>query len=167
MEKEIEKKYLLETFPEELLQNKALKLISTKHIYQTYLAFSDKEEIRVRQLVDNDGTSTFTHTFKSGHGLVRQEIEYNISEEVYRQLLTNTQLVPLEKVRTTVEHQGLYYEIDDYKQIELMVVEVEFADESAAHSFQPPAWFGRELGQEEEFRNKSLWIGLQTQKVRV
>lgn len=164
---EIEKKYLLPAFPEALLQTKELTLISKKHIYQTYLAFSDKEEIRVRQLIDYEGNSTFTHTFKSGHGLVRQEIEYNISEEVYRQLLANTQLVPLEKIRTTVEQQGFHYEIDEYKQIDLLVVEVEFADESAAHSFQPPSWFGRELGQEEEFRNKSLWIGLQTQNVRV
>ncbi|MBE1444956.1 CYTH domain-containing protein [Paenibacillus sp. OAS669] len=164
---EIEKKYLLESFPEAILQNKELKLISTQHIYQTYLAFSDKEEIRVRQLVDHDGTSTFTHTFKSGHGMVRQEIEYPISEEIYRQLLGNTQLVPLEKVRTTVEHQGHRYEIDEYKQIDLLVVEVEFADESAAYSFQPPEWFGRELGQEEEFRNKTLWIGLQTQNDRI
>ncbi|WP_028547454.1 CYTH domain-containing protein [Paenibacillus sp. UNC451MF] len=167
MSTEIEKKYLLPAFPEALLQAQELKLISTKHIYQTYLAFSDKEEIRVRQLVDHEGNSTFTHTFKSGHGLVRQEIEYSISEEVYRQLLANTQLVPLEKIRTTVEHNGLHYEIDEYKQINLLVVEVEFSNESAAHSFEPPAWFGRELGQEEEFRNKSLWIGLQTQNVRV
>lgn len=163
---EIERKYLLTDFPTKQVESGEIRLLSTKRIYQTYLAFSDDQEIRVRELVDREGNSTFTHTFKSGHGLVREEIEYAISEEVYRQLLAKTGLVPLEKIRTKVEHESLVYEIDEYKQIELTVVEVEFDDEVAARNFKSPTWFGRELGQEEEFRNKSLWIGLQTQNVR-
>ncbi|ULL18116.1 CYTH domain-containing protein [Paenibacillus sp. H1-7] len=166
MGKEIERKFLLPGYPESLIESNEIKLLSQKRIYQTYLAFSEDQEIRVRELIDNEGNSSFTHTFKAGHGMIREEIEYAISEGIYRQLLGNTGLVPLEKIRTKVEQDGFIYEIDEYKQIELTVVEVEFDDEAAAQSFEAPSWFGRELGQEEEYRNKSLWIGLQTQKVR-
>jgi CYTH domain-containing protein len=95
--------------------------------------------------------------------MVREEIEYAISEKVYKQLLANTKLIPLEKIRTKVEWQGQVFEVDEYKQIDLVVVEAEFPDLSAAEAFTAPEWFGRELGQEEEFRNKTLWIKLQTQ----
>jgi adenylate cyclase len=162
MSAEIERKFLLPMFPAAELDNKVIKLVSKQYIYQTYLAFSEDQEIRVRQLVDSSGESHFTHTFKSGHGLVREEIEYNISEPIYKQLLERTGLIPLEKIRTTVEYQGFHFEIDEYKQVDLMVVEVEFPNIEAAKLFTVPAWFGRELGQEEEFRNKSMWVQLQT-----
>ena len=44
---------------------------------------------------------------------------------------------------------------------ELAVVEVEFASVDEAGAFAPPPWFGRELGAEEEYRNKTLWLKLQ------
>ncbi|OAS18441.1 CYTH domain-containing protein [Paenibacillus oryzisoli] len=158
---EIERKYRLPAFPEAELANNELTQVSKQYIYQTYLAFSDDQEIRVRQLVDSSGASSFTHTFKSGHGMVREEIEYNITEPIYQQLLERTGLIPLEKIRTTLEANGVTYEIDEYKQIDLLVVEVEFPNLQAAQQFEPPAWFGIELGSEEEFRNKSMWVALQ------
>ncbi|MNI06936.1 CYTH domain protein [compost metagenome] len=162
MSTEIEKKYLLPEYPTQALENESITQISKTYIYQTYLAYSEDQEVRVRQLVDDHGVSQFTHTFKSGHGLVRQEIEYEISEAIYKQLLANTSFRPLEKIRTTVQHNDLQYEIDEYKQVNLTVVEVEFTDLDQANRFTAPDWFGRELGKEEEFRNKSMWIKLQT-----
>ncbi|UKS27571.1 CYTH domain-containing protein [Paenibacillus sp. HWE-109] len=163
MGSEIERKFLLPAFPTEELNREEVKLVSKQYIYQTYLAFSEDQEIRVRHLVDSSGSDYFTHTFKSGHGLVREEIEYSISESVYKQLLERTGLIPLEKIRTTLAYKELQFEIDEYKQVDLMVVEVEFDDLGAAQRFEIPAWFGRELGQEEEFRNKSMWVALQKQ----
>ncbi|MEC0232117.1 CYTH domain-containing protein [Paenibacillus alba] len=160
---EIEKKFLLPAFPTEELSRSEIALVSKQYIYQTYLAFSEDQEIRVRKLVDSAGSSHFTHTFKSGNGLVREEIEYRISESIYKQLLERTGLIPLEKIRTTVAYQGYHFEMDEYKQVDLMVVEVEFPDLEAAQRFEAPSWFGRELGQEEEFRNKSMWVQLQKQ----
>lgn len=164
MGKEIERKFWLPAFPSAELERKELAFVSRQYIYQTYLAYSGDQEIRVRQLVDPDGVSSYTHTFKSGHGIAREEIEYGISADVYRQLLEHTKLIPLEKVRTTVQDREYSYEIDEYKQFELTVVEVEFPDLAAAERFQAPAWFGRELGQEDEFRNKTLWMKLQKQR---
>ncbi|NHN34437.1 CYTH domain-containing protein [Paenibacillus agricola] len=161
---EIEKKFLLPAFPSAELEQEEITFVSKQTIYQTYLAFSKDQEIRVRKLVDKDGVSHYTHTFKSGHGLVREEIEYSISEDVYKQLLAGSGLVPLEKVRTKVEHKGYVLEIDEYEQIHLVVVEVEFPDVESANDYEVPGWFGKELGQEEEFRNKTLWLKLQTPK---
>lgn len=158
---EIERKYLLPAFPAAELANNELKQVSKQYIYQTYLAFSDDQEIRVRQLVDSSEESHYTHTFKSGHGMVREEVEYSITEPIYKQLLERSGLIPLEKIRTTLEADGITFEIDEYKQIDLLVVEVEFPDLQAAQQFVPPTWFGRELGPEEEFRNKSMWVALQ------
>ncbi|MFD0677345.1 MULTISPECIES: CYTH domain-containing protein [unclassified Paenibacillus] len=165
MSKEIERKFLLTGFPAKELVNNTITLVSKQYIFQTYLAFSEDQEIRVRKLVNNEGVPHYTHTFKSGHGLVREEIEYSISEEVYTQLLNNTKLKPLEKIRTKVEHEGRILEVDEYKQIDLIVVEVEFPDLHEAEVFTVPSWFGRELGQEEEFRNKTLWLKLQTENL--
>ncbi|WNR45690.1 CYTH domain-containing protein [Paenibacillus roseipurpureus] len=158
---EIERKYLLPAFPEAEVARGELTFISKQYIYQTYLAFSDDQEIRVRKLVDSSGEAHYTHTFKSGHGMVREEVEYAITASIYEQLLERTGLIPLEKIRTTLEAGGFTCEIDEYKQIELAVVEVEFADVQEAQSFAAPSWFGRELGAEEEFRNKSMWVKLQ------
>jgi adenylate cyclase len=158
---EIERKFLLPAFPNAELEQQKITFVSRQYIYQTYLAFSENQEIRVRKLVDKAGLNHYTHTFKSGHGLVREEIEYSISEDIYDQLLAYSKLTPLEKVRTKVHHKGILLEIDEYKQINLVVVEVEFPEVEAAKHFEVPSWFGRELGQEEEFRNKTLWINLQ------
>jgi adenylate cyclase len=159
---EIERKFLLSAFPSRELEIGEITMIAKHTLFQTYLAYSEDQEIRVRQLIDDQGSCQYTHTFKSGHGLVRKEIEYEISEKIYQQLLSNTRFVPLEKTRTTVDHQGVLFQIDEYKQLDLTVVEVEFPDVHAAQLFSSPHWFGRELGQEEEFRNKSLWIKQQT-----
>lgn len=164
MGKEIERKYWLPAFPVAEVERKELDVVSRQYIYQTYLAYSGDQEIRVRQLVDPEGVSSFTHTFKSGHGIAREEIEYGISEAVYRQLLGHMKLIPLEKIRTTVRDRNYAYEIDEYKQVDLTVVEVEFPDLESAETFQAPAWFGRELGQEDEFRNKTLWLKLQAKQ---
>lgn len=158
---EIERKYLLPSFPEAEVASGELAFVSKQYIYQTYLAFSDTQEIRVRKLVDSSGESHYTHTFKSGQGMVREEVEYAITASIYDQLLERTGLIPLEKIRTTLEAGGFTFEIDEYKQIDLSVVEVEFADLQEAERFEAPHWFGRELGSEEEFRNKSMWMQLQ------
>jgi adenylate cyclase len=162
LSREIERKFLLTTPLEAVLKREDVKILAQDRMYQTYLAYVGDQELRIRKIVDQSGRARFTHTFKAGHGLAREEIEYAISENIYEQLLRRLQAVPLEKIRTTVEHCGHRYEIDEYTQVQLTVVEVEFPDEAAAEAFAPPAWFGRELGAEEEFRNKTLWLKLQT-----
>ncbi|MFC0213698.1 CYTH domain-containing protein [Paenibacillus chartarius] len=164
MSQEIERKYLLGLPAAEVLALPGVTVQATEYIYQTYLAYTNEQEIRIRKKVGRQGKERYTHTFKAGQGMAREEIEYEISGEIYEQLLQRTGVIPLEKIRTTLtDGSGRSYEIDEYKQVELAVVEVEFASLEEAQAFAPPAWFGRELGAEEEFRNKTLWLKLQSQ----
>jgi adenylate cyclase len=38
----------------------------------------------------------------------------------------------------------------------LVLLEIEFSDETEAESFDPPAWFGREVTGDEAYLNESL-----------
>lgn len=160
MAQEIERKYRLERFPDGLLADGTLKLVARRAIDQTYLALTETEEIRVRRL-EEDGRFFYTHTFKKGHGLCREEVEVEISAAIYEQLLQNSGRTPLQKTRTTVLQDGREIDIDDYGQFDLLTVEVEFASEDEARAFRAPAWFGPEIGSELEYRNKRLWAEVQ------
>lgn len=162
MNKEIERKYHLLYFPQDEINADQLRVIAVKQIDQTYLALSDNEEIRIRKIVDQESSETsYTHTFKKGNGLQREEVEYVISSEIYDQLLKMSQAVPLRKTRTIVTDGHTNMEIDLYEQFSLKVVEVEFSSREEALAYRPPVWFGAEIEPGEEKSNKKLWKDLQ------
>ncbi|WP_438447863.1 CYTH domain-containing protein [Gorillibacterium sp. sgz5001074] len=162
MNQEIERKYLLNAFPKREIDSGELKVVSRRTIEQTYLALTETEEIRVRKLFAEGSKPVFTHTFKKGHGLSRGEVEYEISAEIYHQLLDDSGYSPLIKTRTKVQDpSGRLIEIDEYHQFDLLTVETEFQSEEEALAFVAPAWFGPEIGSELEYRNKRLWSSVQ------
>lgn len=162
MSLEIERKFLLTAFPEELIGTGELLSVSEHRIEQTYLALDGPQELRVRRIVDlaTDEVS-YTHTFKSGHGLAREEVEYSISQGIYEQVIQAFGAVPLTKNRITAHWGDRVVEIDIYDQIQLMVLEVEFDSEEAAVAFEPPAWFGKDISTEKQYSNKKVWRELQ------
>lgn len=165
MKLEIERKYMLNEYPEGLLADGSLRLLGKTVIEQTYLALTETEEIRVRKLTADSGETVYTHTFKRGHGLSREEAEYEIGAELYQQLLEGSERLPLIKTRTRVlDEAGRLYEIDEYHQFSLMTVEAEFATREEALAFAAPSWIGEEIGSQSEFRNKSLWASVQTRQ---
>ncbi|WP_139990498.1 CYTH domain-containing protein [Paenibacillus paridis] len=162
MSLEIERKFLLPEFPVALIEEAELKVISEHRIEQTYLAMDENQELRVRRIVDlASGEVSYTHTFKLGNGLSREEIEYAISEGIYEQIVKAFGFIPLTKNRVTAEWQGGIIEIDTYDQIELSVLEVEFDSEEAANSFMAPEWFGKDISTERQYSNKKVWRELQ------
>lgn len=165
MSLEIERKFLLPEIPHKLIQEGDLEVISEQYIEQTYLAIDDSQEVRVRAITDRkSGDKTFTHTFKQGNGLSREEVEYSITESIYAQLTAAFGFVPLTKTRITAEWNGLTVEIDSYDQLQLTVVEVEFKSEDEAHAFTPPAWFGEDISSQRQYSNKKVWKELQRKK---
>jgi adenylate cyclase len=159
---EIERKFLLPQFPSVLIEEEELRVLSEQKIEQTYLAMDENQELRVRRLVDlASGEVSYTHTFKLGNGLSREEIEYSISESIYEQVIMAFGFVPLTKNRITAEWNGRIIEIDTYDQIELSVLEVEFDSEEAANSFMAPEWFGKDISSERQYSNKKVWRELQ------
>ena len=143
---EIERKFLLSEYPEQLIREGKLSIQSEQQIEQTYLAMDENQELRVRRIVNViTGEVQFTHTFKKGNGLMREEIEYSISQGIYEQVIQAFQAVPLTKKRITAVWNDTVVEIDCYDHIQLMVLEVEFDTEAAAVGFIAPDWFGRDI----------------------
>ncbi|WP_054026591.1 CYTH domain-containing protein [Bacillus sp. FJAT-28004] len=163
MSLEIERKFLLPEFPTALIEGNDLKVLAEHRIEQTYLAIDENQELRVRRIVDiASGEVSFTHTFKLGNGLSREEIEYSISNSIYEQVVNAFGFVPLTKNRVTAEWNGRIIEIDTYDQIELSVLEVEFDSEETANAFEAPAWFGKDISSERQYSNKKVWRELQS-----
>lgn len=159
---EIERKFLLPEFPERLIQGGELKIITRHNIDQTYLAIDGGQELRVRKITDLDsGEVTFTHTFKDGKGIKREEIEYFISEGLYNQMIEAVNAVALVKERITGVWNDTTVEIDVYSQLKLSVLEVEFDSLEEAESFTAPEWFGKDVSTERQYSNKTVWKELQ------
>jgi len=157
---EIERKFLLSEYPDSKIEDGSLEIISIQHIEQTYLALADGEELRVRRLRTADTHhSDYMLTYKSGYGLVKQELEHAITKQLYDELIDNVRFIPLLKDRTTARISGtdIIIEIDRYNHHPLIVVEVEFKDEHTAKSFQPPSWFGKDISTNKQYSNKEMW----------
>jgi len=162
MSLEIERKFLLAESPDGLTERGTIRVLSARRIEQTYLAMDKEQEIRVRRITEpTTGEVEYTHTFKRGNGLAREEIEYAISESIYEQMTGAFGWVPLTKTRITAEWGERVVEIDIYDQLELTVLEVEFASEEEAIRFAAPGWFGPDISSEKRYSNKTVWKKLQ------
>ncbi|WP_168119694.1 CYTH domain-containing protein [Paenibacillus sp. HB172176] len=162
MAMEIERKFLLPRLPREQIEAGTVTIRSQQRIEQTYLAMDDDQEIRVRRLMDSaTGSESYTHTFKKGNGMVREEVEYGISESIYKQMTAAFGLEPLTKNRLTGDWNGIGIEIDIYDQIDLAVLEVEFESLDEANAFVPPEWFGEDISSQKQYSNKTVWKSLQ------
>ena len=165
MAMEIERKFLLAMDPQALIAAGELAVKSEQRIEQTYLAMDENEELRVRRIADlTTGEISYTHTFKRGNGLVREEVEYAISESIYKQVMNAFGFTPLTKNRITAEWNGRIVEIDVYDQIQLSVLEAEFASVEEANEFQAPDWFGEDISSQKQYSNKTVWKQLQGDK---
>jgi adenylate cyclase len=148
MNQEIERKFLVKELPENLSKYPSTEII------QGYLAITeDATEVRVRKKGDR-----YFLTVKSGFGLQRQEVEIDISKDQFEKLWSMTEGRRIEKVRSEIDHSGMKIELDIYKGIlnGLIVAEVEFLSIDQAKSFIPLDWFGREVTEDERFKNKNL-----------
>jgi CYTH domain-containing protein/CHAD domain-containing protein len=151
MAAEIERKFLLERLPPELDRHPGVA------IEQGYLAVGAQREVRLRR-----ADSRLTLTAKRGRGEERQELEVELSEEQFEALWEGCGDDHLAKRRHRVPlGDGVTAEVDVYAGdlAGLAVAEVEFGSAAAAHGFQPPPWFGRELTGDERFANRALAIG--------
>lgn len=145
---EIERKFLVSDLPD-------LTNARTEAIRQGYLTSPDDSvEVRIRQIGEN-----YFITRKSGSGLTREEHEAHIDGVAFSRLWPATAARRIEKTRWTAPLSDQWqFELDifDGALSGLKLVEVEFENASAARAFVPPAWFGREVTEDERFSNASL-----------
>ena len=98
-------------------------------------------------------------TVKHGAKLARTEIELPISPAQFEELWPLTAGRRLRKTRYDLPGPGgLVIELDVYADAlaGLQTADVEFPSEAAAHAFQPPEFFGREISGDGSYRNERL-----------
>lgn len=162
MEKEIERKYAIETIPENLEIEKIV------YIEQAYLYHDSHTTIRIRRIEPiNKKQSIYVYTIKTTGDIhyennskigKKYEIENRISQEEYNQLLSKkiSELVCKTRIVSPIAN-NLKAEIDIYyHQLEdLLTLEIEFQNEEQANNFLKPDWIGKELGYQ-ELSNRKL-----------
>ena len=150
---EIERKFLVDKKPENLDSYQQYK------ISQGYIDITDDRsenlEMRIRMKGDK-----YYQTVKSGWGLERSEEEIELSKQQFNTLWPFTEGRRIEKIRYEINYGKHLIEFDVYlEQLEgLMVAEVEFDNVEESEAFKPPDWFGKEVTEDERFKNKNIAI---------
>ena len=144
---EIEKKYLINKLPEDLV------VLERSNIAQYYILLEGKAEARVRRK-ETSGNVKHYLTIKAGEGLVRTEVELKITEGQFNELARSTTRAVVKQRLVTPEG----FEIDVYEGSlkGLITVEKEFPSEEEAANFTPPSWFGEDVTEEKRYKNKNL-----------
>jgi CYTH domain-containing protein len=142
---EIERKFLIENVPD-------LKNCRHEYIEQGYLCADP--EIRIR----NKGNECFL-TVKGNGNLERTEYETRITFNTYEELSMKVTGYIICKTRYRIPlKDGTVAELDIYNGYlnGLITVEVEFDSVEAANTFEVPDWFGEEVTDSSEYKNKNL-----------
>ncbi|HSJ46476.1 MAG TPA: CYTH domain-containing protein [Euzebyales bacterium] len=147
---EIERKFLLDELPA------ATADVEPTRIDQGYLAVTDDLEVRVRAR-----SGDHVLTVKGGRGEVRTEVTLQMSPEQFHGLWALTAGRRISKRRWVLSHEPeakVEVEVDRFEaELEgLLIAEVEFASEEASQAFRPPDWFGREVTNDDRYRNAAL-----------
>ncbi len=144
---EIERKFLVRRLPAAAVPRRVRRIV------QGYLLAGDDGEVRLR---DVDGAGVLT--VKRGRGLVRREIEVALDRNQFERLWPATEGRRIAKTRHEIALGSVVAEVDVYEGTcaGLMTAEVEFGSVDDAIAFEPPAWFGHEVTDDERYRNRAL-----------
>jgi adenylate cyclase len=95
---------------------------------------------------------------KSEGGLVRDEIEIELTKDQFEALWGATAGRRLKKTRYTLPWEGKKVEIDVYHDslAGLIIAEVEFMSANASAQFAPPPWLGAEVTEDKHYKNVNL-----------
>ena len=142
--REIERKFLLKRLPGDLSG------FAHAEIEQGYLAIEPGIQVRLRK----KGSERFL-ACKRGNRHAREEREVRLSAEQFDALWPATEGRRLSKIRYDVPCGEFVAELDVYtgRHEGVVVVEVEFPDETSCDGFVPPDWFGEEVTGQSRYSN--------------
>jgi CYTH domain-containing protein len=147
---EIERKFLVTRIPDGLLTGAGTL------VEQGYLVTdADGLEVRLRR----KGARCY-QTVKKGQGLVRTEVEIELSTAQFEALWPLTDARRIVKHRHRLTAAGVSCEMDVFSgPLEgLIIAELEFGSLEAAIGFKPPDWFAVEVTDDIRFRNSHLAV---------
>ena len=145
---EIERKFLFRKRPADLTS------YPSNEISQGYLvSLDDGTQVRLRRSGEK-----YSLTFKRGTGSVREEREVELTAAQFDKLWPATEGKRLTKTRYEIPFGDRVVEIDVYhhRHEGLVVAEVEFDEEAAAKTFQPPDWLGDDVTGDPRYSNQLL-----------
>lgn len=143
---EIERKFLINTLPENLSQ------YPFRQLEQGYLC--TEPVVRIRREDDN-----YYLTYKSKGLMVREEYNLPLTQNAYRHLLPKIDGILITKKRYLIPlSEKLTIELDIFEDelAPLLLAEVEFSSEEEADNFTPPEWFGEEVTYSTQYHNSTL-----------
>jgi adenylate cyclase len=147
---EIERAFVADVLPDRDL------LGPGRRFRQGYVAGEGDVQVRVRIADDRADL-----TVKAGVGLRRTEVVLPLTEADAEALWSTTAGRRIDKIRHRIRlpgDEGLVAEVDAFRGdlAGLVRIEVEFTTEAAAHAFDPPGWFGREVTDDSAWSNAAL-----------
>lgn len=150
---EIERKFLIDTLPADLPLKRACQ------VYQAYLSLDP--EVRIRRNVKDGRDTAYFLTIKSGHGLVREEVELDLAEAHFYALAKMIERPFVSKDFWVYQlPDGLELEcslVDRGTDSEFMYAEIEFPSVDAAEAFTALPIFKREITEDPAYRMKNYW----------
>lgn len=149
---EIEKKWLIDKnqIPYDLSKAEIFK------IEQTYICFSP--EIRVRKINDGEQYTFTVKTNMTADGLTRDELEIDITQEEYENLINKKEGNTIYKTRYQFLDKGNILAIDIFSgELEgLAYLEIEFENKEQANSFETPDWVIKDVTSDINYKNGHL-----------
>ena len=160
LKQEIERKYAVTYFPENL------KIESILDIEQAFIYKDPKTVIRIRKIQDKKSDDIqYVYTVKTKGDIAYHkdstvanayEIESYIQKEDFNELIKNRISNIIRKTRMVIPiENNLNVEMDIYKDDlqDFITAEVEFPSEDIANTFQKPEWLGEEM----QYKELSNW----------
>ncbi len=147
---EIERKYLVDSLPENL------DAFPHVEIEQGYLCTSPT--LRIRRMGDSFILTVKEKVHSLTSAIVNREEEFFLSSESYARLRGKCEGIMVEKTRYRIPVGKYTAELDIFhgRHEGLLLVEVEFPSVEAANAFTPPAWFGQDVSNDPRYRNSWL-----------
>jgi uridine kinase len=147
--KEIERKFLVQ-------KNKLPKNLDEfphDKIVQFYAEISKEREVRFREKGEK-----YFKTTKTGEGKIRTEEEVESNREEFAENYANRVGNAIEKIRYKIPYEDSTIELDIYEgDLENFIsAEMEFDSEGSSDNFITPEWFGTEVTEDSNYRNKNL-----------
>ena len=141
---EIERKFTIRELPE--------NLDSYPHVEITQAYLCTEPVMRIRKQDEE-----YIFTYKGKGLMVREEYNLPLTKEAFDKLLPKAEGHIISKTRYQIPLGDLVIELDLFQSpTDLIMAEVEFPDEEAAHAFTPPAWFDRDVTNDPAYHNSNM-----------